>query len=74
VGERRIRSLQAEIYEKQREEKALTEDEMDEIAISQAYDDDAWEEEIVVTPISRPRVIRDANSPAKHPATRPPHR
>jgi hypothetical protein len=59
---------------KQTKEKPLTEEEMDEIAISQAYDDDAWEEEIVVTPISRPRVIRDANPPTKHPAARSQHR
>ena len=51
-------------------EKPLTEEEMDEIAISQAYDDDAWEEEIVVTPISRPRVIHGANPQTKHPAGR----
>jgi hypothetical protein len=47
---------------------------MDEIAISQAHDDDAWEEEFVVTPISRPRVIRDANPPTKDPAGRPQQR
>jgi hypothetical protein len=59
---------------KQPREKPLTEDEIDEIAISQAHDDDAWEEEFEVTPISRPRVIRGANPPAKHPAARPQHR
>ena len=59
---------------KQTKEKPLTEEEMDEIAISQAHNDDAWEEEFEVTPISRPRVIRDANSPARHPAARPQHR
>jgi hypothetical protein len=59
---------------KQTKEKPLTEEEMDDIAISQAHDDGAWEEEFVVTPISRPRVIRDANPPAKHPAARPQHR
>jgi hypothetical protein len=58
---------------KQTKERPLTEEEMDEIAISQAYDDDAWEEEIDVTPISRPRVIRDANPPAKHPPVRSQH-
>jgi hypothetical protein len=55
---------------KQTKEKTLTEEEMDEIAISQAHDDDAWEEPFEVTPISRPRVIRDANPQAKHPAGR----
>jgi hypothetical protein len=55
---------------KQTRKKPRTEDEKDEIAISQAHDDDAWEEPIEVTPISRPRVIRDA----KHPAARPQHR
>ena len=48
----------------------LTEDEIDEIVISQAHDDDAWEEEFEVTPISRPR---DAN-PLANPAGRPQHR
>ena len=48
----------------------LTEDEIDEIVISQAHDDDAWEEEFEVMPISRPRVTRDANPPAKDPAGR----
>jgi hypothetical protein len=52
----------------------LTEDEIDEIVIAQAHNDDAWEEEFEVVPISKPRVIRDANSPAKHPAARPQHR
>jgi len=59
---------------KQTKEKPLTEEEMDEIAISQAHNDDAWEEEFVVTPISRPRVIRDVNPPTKHPPVRPAHR
>jgi hypothetical protein len=59
---------------KQTKEKTLTEEEMDEIAISQAHNDDAWEEEFEVIPISKPRVIRDANAPAKHPVARPQHR
>jgi len=48
-------------------QRPLTEDEIDEIAIRQAHDDDAWEEEFVVTPISRLRA-RDANPPSKDPA------
>ncbi len=52
-------------------EKPLTEEEMDELAIAQAHDDDAWEEPFEVTPISRPRVIRAVNPPAKRPAARP---
>jgi hypothetical protein len=36
----------------------LTEEEMDEIAISQADDDDAWGEEITVTPVARARAAR----------------
>ena len=32
---------------------SMTEDEIDEIVIAQVDDDDAWEEEIVVTPVSR---------------------
>jgi hypothetical protein len=59
---------------KQTKQKPLTEEEMDEIAIRDAHDDDAWEEPFEVTPISRPRVIRDANPPTKHPAARPQHR
>ncbi|HXH93693.1 MAG TPA: hypothetical protein VNN25_19080 [Thermoanaerobaculia bacterium] len=58
---------------KQPTQRPLTEDEIDEIVISQAYDDDAWEEEFEVTPISRPRA-RDANPPVKHPAGRPQQR
>lgn len=41
---------------KQTKQKLLTEDEIDEIVIAQVDDDDAWEEEISVTPVSRPRV------------------
>ncbi len=59
---------------KQTKQRTLTEDEIDEIVIAQVHDDDAWEEPFVVTPISRPRVIREANPPTKHPASRPPHR
>jgi hypothetical protein len=55
---------------KQTKEKPLTEEEMDEIAISQAHNDDAWEEEFEVVPISKPRIVRDA----KNPAARPQHR
>jgi len=40
---------------KQTKEKPLTEEEMDEIAISQAHNDDAWEEEFEVTPT---RILR----------------
>jgi predicted double-glycine peptidase len=58
---------------KQTKGKTLTEEEMDEIAISQAHDDDAWEEEFEVIPISKPRIVRDTNPPAKHP-TAPQHR
>lgn len=58
---------------KQTKDKPLTEEEIDEIVISQAHDDDAWEEEIEVTPISRPRVIGDANPP-KHQPVRPQRR
>jgi hypothetical protein len=32
----------------------MTEDEIDEIVIAQLDDDDAWEEEIPVTPVSPP--------------------
>jgi hypothetical protein len=41
---------------KQTKQKVLTEDEIDEIVIAQVDDDDAWEEEISVTPVSRPHV------------------
>lgn len=47
--------------------KPLTEEEIDEIVIAQAHNDDAWEEEFEVIPISKPRFIREA----KHPVTRP---
>jgi hypothetical protein len=55
---------------KQTKKEPLTEEEKDEIAISQAHNDDAWEEEFEVTPISRPRAIRDANPPAGRPGQR----
>jgi hypothetical protein len=58
---------------KQIKGKPLTEEEMDEIAISQAHNDDAWEEEFEVIPISKPRIVRDANPQTKHPAARPRH-
>ena len=38
----------------------LTNEEIDEIVIAQVADDDAWEEEISVTPVSRVQVFRDA--------------
>lgn len=41
---------------KQPRQKPLTDDEIDEIVIAQVDDDDAWEEEITVTPVSRPHV------------------
>jgi hypothetical protein len=41
-------------------QKPLTDDEIDEIVIAQVDDDDAWEEEITVTPVSGQRVARDA--------------
>ena len=47
---------------KQTKQKALTEDEIDEIVIAQVDDDDAWEEEISVTPVSRPHVAVGDNS------------
>jgi hypothetical protein len=59
---------------KQTKQRTLTEDEIDEIVIAQVHDDDAWEEPFEVTPISRPRVVRDANLPTKHPAARPQQR
>jgi hypothetical protein len=43
---------------KQPKQKPLTEDEIDEIVIAQVHNDDAWEEEITVTPVSRPHVVR----------------
>jgi hypothetical protein len=58
---------------KQIKEKPLTEEEMDEIAISQAHNDDAWEEEFEVIPISKPRIVHGANPQTKHPAARPRH-
>ena len=41
-------------------QKPLTDDEIDEIVIAQVDDDDAWEEEITVTPVSRAQASRDA--------------
>jgi hypothetical protein len=41
---------------KQPKQKPLTGDEIDEIVIAQVDDDNAWEEEISVTPVSRPHV------------------
>ena len=52
--------------------KPLTDDEIDEIVISQIDDDDAWEEEITVTPVPRPRVVREADPSANQPAGRRP--
>ena len=39
---------------KQTNQKTLTENEIDEIVIAQVDDDEAWEEEFSVTPVSRP--------------------
>jgi hypothetical protein len=52
---------------KQAKQKPLTEDEIDEIVIAQVDDDDAWEEEITVTPVSRSRAadIVDSDHPAQ---------
>jgi hypothetical protein len=44
---------------KETRQEPLTEEEIDEIVIAQAHDDDAWEEEFVVTPISRTRTERE---------------
>jgi hypothetical protein len=41
-------------------QKPLTNEEIDEIVIAQIDDDDAWEEEVPVTPVSRAKVSRDA--------------
>jgi len=38
----------------------LTNDEIDEIVIAQVHDDDAWEEEISVTPVSGSRITGEA--------------
>jgi len=54
---------------KQTKQKALTEDEIDEIVIAQVHDDDAWEEEISVTPVTRPHVAVD-----NHPTGQQGHR
>jgi hypothetical protein len=43
---------------KQPKQKPLTDEEIDEIVIAQVDDDDAWEEEFSVTPVSRPRVAQ----------------
>jgi hypothetical protein len=45
---------------KQTKQKALTEDEIDEIVIAQVHD--AWEEEISVTPVTRPLVAVEKQS------------
>lgn len=47
---------------KQAEQKALTQDEIDEIVIAQVHDDDAWEEAISVTPVKRPLVAVEKQS------------
>ncbi len=47
---------------KQTKQKTLTEDEIDEIVIAQVDDDDAWEEEILVSPVSRPHVAAEPDS------------
>jgi hypothetical protein len=59
---------------KQTKEKTLTEEEMDEIAISQARNDDAWEEEFEVVPISKPRIVPDAKPLTKNPVAARHHR
>lgn len=59
---------------KQTKEKPLTEEEMDEIAISQAHNDDAWEEEFEVVPISKPRIVRGAKPLTKNPVAARQHR
>ncbi len=53
---------------KRAKQKPLTDDEIDEIVVAQVDDDDAWEEEITVTPVSRPRASHIVNS--DHPAQR----
>jgi hypothetical protein len=53
---------------KQAKQNPLTDDEIDEIVIAQVDDDDAWEEEISVTPVSRPRGSHVVDS--DHPAQR----
>ena len=57
---------------KQTKQKALTEDEIDEIVIAQVDDDDAWEEEISVTPVSRPRVAVEEDDATRHQGHRNP--
>ncbi|MDP9360401.1 MAG: hypothetical protein M3P29_03000 [Acidobacteriota bacterium] len=54
---------------KQSKQKPLTEDEIDAIVIAQVDDDDAWEEELSVTPVSRPSVARKADPSTNHPAS-----
>jgi len=56
---------------KQPKQAPLTDEEIDEIVIAQVDDDDAWEEEIVVTPLTRPRVLRDTGASANHPPGQP---
>jgi|GEM_PF-1112450 len=52
----------------QPKQKPLTDEEIDEIVIAQVDDDDAWEEEFSVTPVSRPRTAQGSDS--KHPGQR----
>ncbi|HXA15449.1 MAG TPA: hypothetical protein VN380_00535 [Thermoanaerobaculia bacterium] len=47
---------------KQTKQKALTEDEIDEIVIAQVDDDEAWEEEFSVTPVSLPHAAVENES------------
>jgi hypothetical protein len=53
---------------KQPEQKPLTNEEIDEIVIAQVDDDDAWEEEFSVTPVSRSRTAQVHDS--EHPGQR----
>ena len=54
---------------KQPKQKPLTDEEIDEIVIAQVNDDDAWEEEFSVTPVSGPRAtqVRDSEPPRQRP-------
>jgi len=47
---------------KQAKQTPLTEEEIDEIVIGQIDDDDAWEPEISVTPVSNAHVATDHDS------------
>lgn len=49
----------------------MTDDEIDEIVIAQVDDDDAWEEEIEVTPV-HDRASAASPAPVDHPSQRHP--